>query len=357
MDSVVLIYKLICDLPGVFAHSDVAPHPKDIDLYVHPSSLTSAKDILEDSGYVCVKNSEHHAIYSKFVEGELFMFDLCGDYNYYFELYPAIKLSELGNSSLGNDIDLNKAVKKLVNLKDPSDSDIERLINFFSFHEYFICGQPTKNPNRKSINNLRVSIARQRFARLLILRLNLFIKNFNRGTSFAFVGPDGSGKGFFIDKLSKAISHRIIYMGDWFFTLQPAYSLIMKIPSPLNRFVYIFYYLENLIRRFRVAMLIIIGKTVFIDRFPGTNTPVMLSGLAGSINRLFFRITPKPDLFVILYASPEIVFTRKQELEINEIAAIQRGQKKLLSKYNHIVINTEKLDESLNYLLGKLYEN
>ena len=59
----------------------------------------------------------------------------------------------------------------------------------------------------------------------------------------------------------------------------------------------------------------------------------------------------------MLYASPSVVFDRKQELTISEIEVIQAKQKELISGYSHVVINTEKLDESLNILLAELYEN
>lgn len=357
MDSVFEVYRKLCDLPGVLPHSKVAAHPKDIDLYVPATAMQDAKLILDDNAYICIKSSIHHSIYFKFVDGALIQFDLCCDYSFYFSLFPEVRFSDHGNFELGNNLLLNKSVKRFSRNGMVSDSDRPKLNEFFS---------QTKNfkayPNKISKSNDSVRVLAElifRYSRLRTLRIRIFnfLTQNNKGKSFAFIGPDGSGKGFFIDKLKKAKSVKVIYMGDWFFKMQPLYSLLLKLPSPFNRFIYLFYYIENTLRRLRVAFWVALGKTVFIDRFPGTNTPITLLGFPGFINRIIFKLTAKPDRFVMLYASPSVVFDRKQELTISEIEVIQAKQKELISGYSHVVINTEKLDESLNILLAELYEN
>ena len=109
-------------------------------------------------------------------------------------------------------------------------------------------------------------------------------------------------------------------------------------------------------RRLKIKFWNVLGYDVFIDRFPGTNTPVTLKGLAKIINRMIFNCTPKPHLFILLDASPDVVFSRKAELTIDQISMIQESQKKILSKSSHIVIDTEDLDTSLNFLLREFYE-
>lgn len=357
MDSVLEVYRKICDLSGVLPHSHIAAHPKDIDLYVPATVMADARRIFEHNAYTCIRCSSCHCIYYKFINGQLFLFDLCSDYNFYFDFFPKLIISDKGNIKLGCDVSLNKAIKSFSRNGKFFDNDLPKLIEFFDDAGNFSAYPKKLRKKETNIWQIGSLIAKYRRRGFTIFRFLNFIHSYKKGKSYAFIGPDGSGKGFFINKLKKAKSVKVIYMGDWFFKMQPLYSLLMNIPSPINRFLYIFYYLENLVRRLRVAFWVTLGKTVFIDRFPGTNTPITLSGLAGWINRLIFRFTVKPDRFVILYANPRIVFERKQELTISEIETIQAKQQELVSNYSHVLINTEQLDDSLNYLLAELYGN
>lgn len=357
MDKVHEIYRKICDLPDVVPHSQVAMHPKDIDLYVSATSMLHAKLIFEDSSYISIKDSACHCIYYKFVRGELFLFDLCSDYNFYFDLFPKVRFSDEGNLKLGHDLLLNKVVKNFSRNGKFSDSEFPILNEFFAKSENFVRYPRSLPKDDTAVRLLGDLIVKSQWLGRFRVRLYNLINYNKKGKSYAFVGPDGSGKGFFIDKLKKTKAVKVIYMGDWFFKMQPLYSLLMKLPSPSNRFLYLFYYIENTLRRLKVAFWVALGKTVFIDRFPGTNTPITLSGVSGLINRIIFKFTVKPDRFVILYASPSVVFDRKQELTISEIEVIQAKQQELISGYSHVVINTEQLDDSLNFLLAELYEN
>ena len=356
MDSVFEVYRKLCDLSEVLPHSQVAKHPKDIDLYVPINCMLAARDILKSNLYICIRQSEHHSIYCKFIDGELFVFDLCCDYNYYFNLFPAVEFSDYGNRALGLDLGLNKCLKRFSRKGSYDDFDFVILSGFFSQPKNFISCPGNRLSDNGDVLLLGNLISKKSRFGLLRLRFKIITSSLKSGKSFAFVGPDGSGKGFFIEKLKKVNSVKTVYMGDWFFKMQPLYSLLMKLPSPFNRFLYLFYFVENIIRRSKVTFWTVLGKTVFIDRFPGTNNPITLSGLPGFINQLIFKFTPKPDLFVILDASPSVVFERKQELTICEIEAIQIKQKELLSGHPHVVINTEQLDDSLNFLLEKWYE-
>jgi thymidylate kinase len=318
--------------------------------------MPHARLIFEVNIYTCIKYSSCHCIYYKFIKGELFLFDLCSDYNFYFDFFPKVRFSDKGNIKLGRDLFLNKAIKKFSRDGSFSDADLSKLIGFFDRPENFSTYPKSLPKNDIDVQLIGNLIVKYRWLGLIRFRFQNFINNYKKGKSFAFIGPDGSGKGFFIDKLKSAKSVKVIYMGDWFFKMQPLYSLLMNLPSPSNRFLYLFYYIENLVRRLKVAFWVALGKTVFIDRFPGTNTPVTLTGFPGFINRLAFKMTPKPDLFVVLHATPEVVFERKQELSVCQIAEIQDKQKKLIINYPNVVINTEDLDNSLNFLLEKLYE-
>jgi hypothetical protein len=357
VNSVTEIYKKLCNLSGVVPHSQVMAHPKDIDLYVPIERMATAKELLKQHSYVCINDLKGHSIYCKYTKNELYIFDLCCDYNYYFNLYPRIRLSENGNAALGNDINLNRCVKQFS--RDGQCNDVNSLVlnQFFRNSENFHGCLGKKYIKNDDIQFLSSILSKNSRFPKIKLRFRILASSIGSGKSFAFVGPDGSGKGFFIEQLKKVDSVKVIYMGDWFFRLQTLYSLLIKLPSPFNRFLYFFYYFENIIRRIRVAFWVILGKTVFIDGFPGTNTPITLTGIPGFINKLIFRLTPKPDLFLILQARPHVVFARKQELEISQIHAIQIKQKQMLASYPHVIVNTEELEESLNSILGIWYEN
>ena len=357
MNSVTEIHEKLCNLSGVVPHSQVMAHPKDIDLYVPIERMAAAKALLEQHSYVCIKDLKGHSIYCKYTNNALYIFDLCCDYNYYFNLFPLIRLTEQGNAALGNDISLNRCVKQFSRDRQCGDENSSTLTKFFQNSQNFH-GHPGKKDTTNSDTQFLSNILSKnsRFPKIR-LRLKILASSIGSGKSFAFVGPDGSGKGFFIEQLKKVDSVKVIYMGDWFFRLQPLYSWLLKLPSPFNRFLYFFYYFENIIRRIRVAFWVILGKTVFIDRFPGTNTQITLTGIPGFINKLIFKLTPKPNLFIILQARPHVVFARKQELDISQIHAIQIKQKQLLANYPHVIVNTEELEHSLNFILGLWYEN
>ena len=357
MDEALKIFKKLSDIPGIISHSKVLPYPKDIDFFVPIKIMPLAKKIFEEKQYICVFSSIHHYVYYKFIGGNLYLFDLCSDYNFYFKTFKNLKISNEGNIKMGKDLSLNKIIKKFSKKGNFSPSDQPKLKEFFTQKENFINFPSYIADSDDCVSLLGNLISKKRILGLFRLRVKNFFTRLNKGKSYAFIGPDGSGKGLFINSLKNTKSVKIQYMGDWFFGLQPLYSMLLKFPSPMNRFIYIFYFIENIIRRLKVSFWVLIGETVFIDRFPGTNTQIILKGFPGFINKIIFKIMPKPGLFVILQAKPETVRRRKKELNLRQIEEIQINQKKLISNYPNVVINTEDLDGSLNYLLKKLYEN
>lgn len=356
MNEAKKVFNEISEIPKIVSHTELVSYPKDVDFYTPTKVMPLAQKILKNNDFVSIISSKTHSIYYKFIGGELYLFDLCNDYNFYFNFFKTIKLSDIGNYELGVNKDLNKSVKRFLENKKIEKNDIPKLVNFFSQDKNFISFPKNLSSKEDIYSSLKKLIGRSRLTEHINLRIKNLFKIKKRGRSFAFIGPDGSGKSFFINNLKKTKAVKIIYMGDWFFKLQHFYTFLMKIPSPFNRFVVLFYYLENLIRRFKVLSWTTIGKTVLIDRFPGTNSPIILSGVPGLINYLIFKFTPKPSFFVFLDADPVTVFNRKQELSVSQIKKIQLSQKKLISSYPHVIIDTEDLDNSLNYLLNKLYE-
>jgi len=356
MDTVLECYNKIVALKGVVPHSEICDAPKDIDVFVPRDVMQSACLIAIGCNFVQMKSSERHNVFLKYSDSKLYILDLFSDFNIICESVYNFSVSEKGNIALGNDPVLHKDFKTLVlkKSKDGCYRDKDKLMCFFKDKGNYI-----SNSNLQSKDNIS-EITRE------ILKFSFFSQNFYRikshkkvrknGLSIAFLGPDGSGKTYIINLLRLGVRSKVQYMGDWFFGFQPIYSFLAKIPTPFNRFLYAFYFVENLIRRLKVYLYQGLGYVVLIDRFPGTNRGSMQTGILKYLNKAAFLLTPKPDLFVILSARPEVVFSRKQELSIEEIKKIQDGVVTIVSNYRCFVFNPEFLDDELNALLGFIYK-
>ena len=359
MSNVQHLFEQIIKKEGVVAHSSVAAHPSDIDIYVPLPALNEISDILAEAGFFPILSKKHHKVYCKYVNKDLFLFDICSDYEHLLTLFPKIELSDSANRSIGENSKLHRIVKSYfmnLTLHAENLSEITTFLRDKANFKKF----PTNLSKRSYEDNFAFVVLRymkkHRAKYRFVQRLKLLKQGFWAGKSYAMVGPDGAGKGFYIDLLTKTGKAKVMYMGDWFFIFQAVYNLLMKLPSPFNRFLYIFYFIENQYRRLIVGVNTSVGRVVIIDRFPGLNRPVILGGVSGFLNHLFFFLTCKPYLFVVLQANPSIVFARKQELSVREIRLIQEGIITKLQNYRHITINTEDLDFNLNYLARLIYE-
>ena len=94
---------------------------------------------------------------------------------------------------------------------------------------------------------------------------------------------------------------------------------------------------------------------MLIDRFPGTGRNIVNGGALAWINRFVFLAFPKPDVLAMLYAPPNVIHKRKQDLSARDIGVTQDRLLTLLAGTRHLVLNTERLDESLNTLLSAFY--
>ena len=80
--------------------------------------MSAAQEILKRNLYICIRQSKRHSVYCKYIDGELFVFDLCCDYNYYFNLFPAVQFSDYGNRALGLDLELKQVPKKIFEARE-----------------------------------------------------------------------------------------------------------------------------------------------------------------------------------------------------------------------------------------------
>jgi hypothetical protein len=350
---------------GCRLHSDVGPFPPDVDMYVPQSQFEKATALVKQQGYILTNRHAFQQIFQKFEDGGLFMIDLISNFNFHTRCLPSLELSSTGNEEVGRSTILYKCFKYLCyNRLDKSDyigQHREELAAFLKDKRNFVwistqVLRAAKGPLPDLFRAMRKPYDLRRFlTRRVLAPIRLRWNKVGTGYAVAFIGPDGSGKSFFIEKLRPIGVTRTVYMGDWFFAAQTFYNAILKIPSPFNRFIYGFYIVENYSRLVRVFWLRLLGRIVLIDRFPGTGRNIVNGGALAWINRFVFLAFPKPDVLAMLYAPPNVIHKRKQDLSARDIGVTQDRLLTLLAGTRHLVLNTERLDESLNTLLSAFY--
>lgn len=338
---------------GCVMISPVGPAPSDVDIYAPPARLPEAKALLEKEGFILTSQTIGQHVYRRFEDGVLYILDLMSGLHAYTQWQKSFALSAAGEARAAASPVLHRLVKYLAMRRFDKaayfDSHKNELTDFLRDNSNF----SYMDPELAAAAGVAATdlLTHVRPNRLTPWRLRW--QRLGRGCSLAFIGPDGSGKGFYIERLKEIGETRIVYMGDWFFVLQGLYNRLMRLPSPYNRIVYLFYLVENAARLLKVLVLRELGFIVLIDRFPGTNRNAAQTGWLRRLNELTFRIFLKPDQLLLLMAPPEVIHARKQELSISEIGQIQQGLRTLLAPTRHIVIETEKVDASLNLILAK----
>ncbi len=338
-------------------HGEIDPAPGDIDYFVNEQSMNNAVSYLREQGFTLTNINEKfgHYVFRRFEnEGQLYIVDLMSDLNIMLKENPHFILTKEGSEYIGTDLSMYKELKNLIKKK----IDICQFRN--SFSQLFIERKYIKTfINKEDKTSKKTSMLKEKatlswfYFSIKCLR---YLDKIYSGKRVAFVGPDGSGKSFIIDKLDEIGRTENIYMGDWFFSLQGLYNTIkINIPTPYNRFVYLFYPPEQYIRTLKTYIWKFRGRIVLMDRFPGLNKNVSKSGLLGFFNKLNYHMYPKPDFIVHLWAPAEVIYKRKQELTVSEIANTNLHLEKQLAD-NRVMVDTTSLDEALNKILNKIYE-
>ncbi len=356
--------ELIAELVDVYhvtllSDMDAAPQD-DIDLYASPAVFEQIEERVRQGGYTLTHKDPDNVVFFRFENGTMYMIDVLRDFNVYARVASYLRLSPKGCAALEKSTTLHACFKALCYNKRAKIPFVQKHWDIFS--QFLGEGRNFESavpfvtaPCKESAETFFNRMAKALFWRRLIASVRYRWRVLGTGVSMAFIGPDGSGKSFIIDKLRGMGPTATVYMGDWFFVFQRLYTCLLKIPSPWNRFLYGVYFIENIVRYGKVLLLRFMGRMVLIDRFPGTNRNVIHKGLLQRINRAVFSVFPKPDLLVLLEAPPSVVYKRKQELSIQEIDQIQKELRVMLTGTRHVVLNTEALDETLNKLLAAAY--
>lgn len=348
-----LIHKFNCILL-----SEVSPNPKDIDFHCKEDKIQDVLLFLKSEGFIVEKLSLEHYIFRKYFKVDiLYVLDIFSNFNHITEFSYSYKLSKTGNIAIANDSSLYKIFKNYHrNFYDLiSKEDYIALTLFFnkqSNFEYININNKYDLLDKKAKTNFpNKSI----FIKVILKKLRVFLFS-KKGLGLVFIGPDGSGKTFLIDTIKKNCNSKVLYFGNYFFYFQRFYNLLLKIPTPFNRFIYLFYQLEKFFRFLRYYIYILRGYIVLIDRYPGTNRNILHEGFKSKINKLSFKAAPRWRIkFINLYAPPKIVYKRKQELNIKQITNYQNKLKELIEKEDTFLFNTQETKEGLNYILKLIY--
>lgn len=367
--------KLIDELVNKFdvkVHSEIACYPDDIDISVKNEDVIQLKSYLLSVNAVLIEERDGILKHLIYINDYLYILDIKYEFQVYCKHLSSVELSENGSDSIRDNECVHKIFKYLCQKRVDKLEYIKR--NFDKFEQFinddnnfnYLSLEIVTAINDRDINQTFIAFNKRRVSDGFFLFIKSYfnlLKEFIRclypsglGKSVAFIGPDGSGKSFYIEKLSYPVRQKKIYMGDWFFKFQPIYNKVMKVGSPYNRFLYVFYFMENYLRSFKVGMNKLLGFTVLIDRFPGTNRNVAKTGLLGVFNKLSYKVVKKPDNIILLYASPTVIYNRKQELTIKEIESIQ-NEIKLLVGDRLTIVNTEDSNKALNEILSLIYKN
>ena len=355
---------------NVSLHSGINCYPDDIDICIDKTDVNPIKGFLSENNATLIDERYgviKHAIY---IDSNLYILDIKYDFSVYYNYLSAVKLSETGVFELKKSEVLHKVFKYMCQKrKSKSEYIIENIEEFKRFislshnFEYLSAEVMDKIMNGsveeafEAFHSRTLSHGNKNyFSAYVALCKEYLINKYPKGLgkSYAFIGPDGSGKSFYIDKMSYPRRQKNIYMGDWFFKAQKVYNKLISLGTPYNRFVYVLYFFENLVRSFKVGFNKVLGISVFIDRFPGTNRNAAKSGLLGLLNKLSYLFIIKPNEIIFLYAPPEVIFSRKQELSVEEIKDIQDGIIGLIGD-RLIIVDTQDKDRALNNLLKIVY--
>ncbi len=208
----------------------------------------------------------------------------------------------------------------------------------------------------------------------------------NRGITITFSGVDGSGKSTVLEEvkniLQKKYRQKIVVIRHRP-SLFPILSALLygkkraeaKAQSILPRqgtnrnivtsfFRFLYYYTDYVIGQFYVYIRYTLrGYTVLYDRY---YFDFIIDARRSNISlgrnfiRMGYNFIFKPDVNFFLYAEPEIIHQRKQELDLQDIRQLTDDYQKLFSelgknnkKRKYISINNVDLNKTLNIVMNE----
>lgn len=228
-----------------------------------------------------------------------------------------------------------------------------------------------KSIKKSSIKNYGLIFTLVKKIKFYLHELKIRIKP--PGISIVVLGSDGVGKSTFINGMKEILKR---YFKEEFFCLRHSRPRFLKDPGdyiykkekgintininsrdnvkkPNNMilsFVRLIYYTLDYIIGYIIVFMKPLRKTgvVILDRYyydffvdPERNR----MNLPQFIYTIFYLFIPKPNIVIYLDAEPEVIYSRKQELEIVEIKKQREKYRKLSEKYAfHIIDANNSID-------------
>ena len=208
----------------------------------------------------------------------------------------------------------------------------------------------------------------------------------HRGITVTFSGVDGAGKSTIIEEVRQSLQQKYrqkIVVLRHRPSLLPILSSFRygkseaekrtreKLPRQGNNksgissfFRFLYYYLDYLLGQYYVYFRYTLrGYTVLYDRYyfdfiidSRRSNIVLPKGFL----RFCYTFIFKPQVNVFLFAPAEVIYSRKQEMSINDISALTSEYKELFDELGrdnkreqYLVINNINLDETLNRIMNE----
>ena len=181
------------------------------------------------------------------------------------------------------------------------------------------------------------------------------------GLSIGFLGPDGSGKSTVIDKL---VNNNLPFRRTDYFHLKPIkqvqssttsittdphkYKPYSKPKSYVKLLLFIYQYNIGWIKN--IVPIKVKSSLIIFDRyFDDLLIDSVRYRYGGSISFAKFvrRIIPKPDLYFILTADPEVIFKRKQEVSFEELTRQAEAYNALSDNVRYFQIDVNRNPEEI----------
>jgi thymidylate kinase len=210
------------------------------------------------------------------------------------------------------------------------------------------------------------------------IRLNARLEKWlgkKRGALIAFIGPDGCGKSSITEALREefrraTLATDVVYLGPWGQHKLPLHDIMRKLNikpyspkekngkasalqlSAVRRFVHfckgtVFYLLLAVELWFRYCALALPklrrGRIVLADRYIYDLMIGYKNRPLHSHKRLrawLCRHYPKPDLAILLDATPEVIYGRKPQFDLSQLDYIRRSYHELRAKFDLQTLDT-----------------